>query len=98
MTTIKKDAPAAKDATHSKKIVEDTGGNRGNWDELAYDTAAEQAYVDQFFVGHEGPVAVGLLRMWESAVESQRLSKEYRDTFDSVNADIFGPDTPKVFG
>ena len=35
--------------------------------------------------------------MWESAVESQRLSQEYQDTFDSVNADIFGPDTPKVF-
>ena len=95
--TVKPDAPKGKDASHSKELVEGTGGNRGNWDELAYDAPAEQAYVDQFFVGHEGPIAVGLLRMWESAVESQRLSQEYQDTFDSVNADIFGPDTPKVF-
>lgn len=86
------------DATHSKKIVEDVGGNRGNWDEMGYDQVAPQDYVEEFFPGHVGPVAVGLVRMWESASKEQRDSAEYRETFDSVNADIFGEGIPKVLG
>lgn len=67
------------------------------WAKLGFNDPATPTEVDALFPGHQGPVAIGLLRMWIHASDTQKESAEYRETFDSVNADIFGPDTPKLF-
>ena len=65
------------------------------WEKLGFAQAAENSDVQATFPGHQGPIAVGLLRMWKHASREQRGSAEYQETFNSANKDFF-PDAPEV--
>lgn len=55
--------------------------------------AAEQSEVEKRFPHHVGPVAEGLLKMWD---DHPTKGMEAMATFNTVNRDLFGPDTPLV--
>ncbi len=88
---------ADRDIDLSEYTPDDRGIPTAKWDKLGFTEAADPAEVEKCFPGHTGKVAIGLLRGWLHANDSQLFSAEYQETFDSVNADVFGVDTPKVF-